>query len=687
MIYIVYYLLKVLCCSLVLFGYYYIALRNKQFHQWNRFYLLLIVSASLIIPCIEFNIVQTSSDAKPIQLLHAVYSANPFVTEAASQEKHSISFDQVVFACYLVVSLLLLVQLSRSIYRIVKIINSHVAVLLHSAKFINTDIEGTPFSFLKFIFWNRNIDLDSENGRKIFRHEMVHVREHHTLDNLFMRLVLIFYWFNPVFWLIQREMKMIHEFIADEEAIGSSNTNDFAAIVLQASYPAYYNTLTSQFFQSSIKRRLAMIRKSNNKKISYWSRLLVLPVIAVVTLAFTIKTKSTGLESRALLANEIKVIIDPAHGGQTGSRAEQLFEDEIVLQLAKRIQETNTNSKIKIVLTRQSDENVSLQERVNFARKENADVFISLHMNAAPDASSSPLTPQEENNGIEITVSEKGGAFQAHAELLGSGMINELQSVYQTKNKLFKRQAGIYVLDKNICPAVLIDCGFITNEKDRSFMRDPGNQKIIAQRILKGIERYAAAIENHQAQPAMQTNDAADTVPKLYYKGKEITSISVRPTHKVHLTFKDKSTAIITMEEATKNKIVLPPPPPPLPATSQQKKELEEALLIIDGEEKGKLGTPADLEKLVPADRQVKEVHVYKAQEAIAKYGKKGEHGVISLTTEEKPAPPPPPPAPLKEVEKVIEPKEKLEEQHVQLEVRQSEPKKKQSALREVPAK
>src|SRR5215203_4123048 len=71
MIAFLYYLLKVMICSGLLFCYYHIALRNKLFHQWNRFYLLATIVLSLTIPCLEVNIWDTSreSTVTNIQLL------------------------------------------------------------------------------------------------------------------------------------------------------------------------------------------------------------------------------------------------------------------------------------------------------------------------------------------------------------------------------------------------------------------------------------------------------------------------------------------------------------------------------------------------------------------------------------------------------------------------------------------
>lgn len=295
MIALAYYLLKVAICSGILFLYYYIALRNKVFHQWNRFYLLLAVIISLIVPIVQITIMHRIEEqsSKTIQLLQVVQSPNDFLEEVIITTHHSITMAQWVMYGYLLISIFLLFSLVFSLFKIISLIKSHVVKLIGSIKFVNTKAPGTPFSFFRFIFWNDDIDLQSETGQQIFQHELVHVQEKHTWDKIFMQVVIIVFWCNPFFWLIRRELKLIHEFIADQKAVGQHGTEAFAAMILQSTYPQQFHSITNQFFQTSIKRRLSMLMKIQNPKISYISRVLVLPILAFIVLAFTIKTKLT----------------------------------------------------------------------------------------------------------------------------------------------------------------------------------------------------------------------------------------------------------------------------------------------------------------------------------------------------------------------------------------------------------
>ena len=495
MIAFAYYLLKVIICSGLLFLYYHAALRNKLFHQWNRFYLLATIVLSLIIPCLQFNVwsATTENNNDKIHLLQVVYSADEYVAEINSG-RTDLSIEQWATIAYSVASAVVLALFILALLRIRSIIRSHSIMLIDDIKFVNTEEKDSPFSFFNYIFWNRQIELNSPSGEHIFQHELVHVRERHSFDKIFLQLILIGCWCNPFFWLIRRELRMIHEFIADKKSVGQSDAHAFATMILQATYPNHYTHLTSQFFQSSIKRRLTMLTKKHNPKFNYISRILALPLFAFIVLAFTIKAKQEEKRIIQGLEKEITVVIDAAHGDRTGARTENIYEDDLVLEIAKTVQEINSNDKIKILLARGNEQMISLKERIEFARKNNADLFISLHVNAKVNGNDPRNFSQKAGTeGLEVYVSRKDPAYQAQSELLGSVMVKELSTLYVTNKDLLTRATGIWVLDHNVCPSVLIECGYLSDKEDRAFIIKKENQKLIAEKILNAIEVYAAS--------------------------------------------------------------------------------------------------------------------------------------------------------------------------------------------------
>jgi hypothetical protein len=286
-----YYLLKVTVCSGVLFLYYYAALRNKDFHQWNRFYLLISTALSLLLPLgfISFT-PQSGAGSNAINL---VYAANGYLQELDLRSAAKGAPIPWMEAGYSLVCLFFLLSFIKALLRIRKIASVHKVQYIGTIKFFDTEEAGTPFSFLHYLFWNKKIDLHSQTGQQIFGHELVHMEEKHTLDKLFMQLALIAAWANPFFWLIRKELSVLHEFIPYKNAAGQHGTAALAAMILQSAFPDQFHKITNPFFHSSIKRRFAMLTKAQKTRISYASRIAVLPLAVLVGFAFTAKPEKS----------------------------------------------------------------------------------------------------------------------------------------------------------------------------------------------------------------------------------------------------------------------------------------------------------------------------------------------------------------------------------------------------------
>ena len=164
---IAYYLLKVIICSGILYGYYRIALHNKIFHRWNRFFLLGVVITSLSFPLIRINILHNpADDGQIVKLLNVVTTGDEYVHEVSRNGSFHISGEQVAVAAYIMVSLALLVVLVHTLIRLSRMARHNPLQKIHHILLVQTEEKGTPFSFFRYIFWNRNIDLHSDAGAK-----------------------------------------------------------------------------------------------------------------------------------------------------------------------------------------------------------------------------------------------------------------------------------------------------------------------------------------------------------------------------------------------------------------------------------------------------------------------------------------------------------------------------------------
>jgi hypothetical protein len=171
MIVLGWYLLKVIICSGILCGYYFIALRNKRFHRWNRFFLLASVVLSLLLPLIKINIFQNADadSGAVIQMLQTISYGDEVVIEYSRKGFH-IDSQILLASTYLAGSLVFTGLLFIALYRIKKLKKKFPETDIEGVRFIETNAKGTPFSYFNSIFWNNAIDLYSRAGKHIFNH-------------------------------------------------------------------------------------------------------------------------------------------------------------------------------------------------------------------------------------------------------------------------------------------------------------------------------------------------------------------------------------------------------------------------------------------------------------------------------------------------------------------------------------
>lgn len=294
------YLLKTILVSGILLAYYWIALRDKKFHYYNRFYLLSSSVLSLVVPLLNFDWFTVEEPA-------LIYSSNELIqfvlpTTTGHNGVHLDWADYVLIITG-VITIALLGLLFFHIIKIQFLKNRSEVTKMDGFDFINTNEENAPFSFLNNLFWKQSISLQEEGGQQIFKHEITHIQQMHTWDRIYCQIIASIFWMNPFNWIIQKELVAIHEFIADEEAVGNSNVAAFAKMLLQTHYGNHFLNPTHSFFYSSIKRRLAMLKQTSNPTYSYLRRVMVLPVLVIAISLVSIK-----VHAREKIENKVESI-------------------------------------------------------------------------------------------------------------------------------------------------------------------------------------------------------------------------------------------------------------------------------------------------------------------------------------------------------------------------------------------
>ena len=206
-------------------------------------------------------------------------------------------------------------------------------------------------------------------------------------------------------------------------------------------------------------------------------------------------TLKPAMDPLALRLGSRKVVIDPGHGGtETGARNETLgiFEKDLNLDVAIRVRELLEEVGVNVVMTRYDDRVVALDERLKIANRAKPALFASIHFNSAPNLEAEGietyvLTPPIAVSSNDSLSSLKQGRLSGNrfdyanfeiGYLLQHKLVADLQRV----DRGLKR-ARFKVLTELPCPGILVECGFLSNEKEALLVNTP----VFRQRLAKSL--------------------------------------------------------------------------------------------------------------------------------------------------------------------------------------------------------
>ena len=218
------------------------------------------------------------------------------------------------------------------------------------------------------------------------------------------------------------------------------------------------------------------------------------------------------------------VVIDPGHGGYDSGTAAgaPLLEKDIALQIALRLQGELEHRGVRAILTRTDDYFVTLADRTAFANKASADLFISIHLNSSPDAATTGIETYYLNNttdraAIRLAAMENasGGAYSTAAGGDLNYILSDMRQQYKANesvalasmieaetaadlnaslgvrvNALGAMRGPFYVLVGAQMPAVLVECGFLSNRDEAARLASVPYQQMLAQGIAEAAVHY-----------------------------------------------------------------------------------------------------------------------------------------------------------------------------------------------------
>jgi N-acetylmuramoyl-L-alanine amidase len=486
------FVIKSIVVSGILSAWYLLALKNKPLHHYNRFYLLLTLGASMLIPLLSFKwspiLQKTPILLQSVQALaHTVSDADGAHLVTLQAPAAGISWSFIVVAVAALISILLVARLLTQIVWVLHLASQFPNTVVEQITVVQTNLPKAPFSFLNRIYWRDTLPMHTDSGKMILRHELAHIRQKHTYDKLVCQLLTSIFWINPFYWIIQKELEMVHEFIADEQAVahnsegtsGQDTTVAFAKMLLHAHNPSINFSPEHQFFASPIKRRLTMLQTNNTVRASLLRRSAVLPLIAGTILIFAFSppkaTKFLGIKSN----KKIVLVVDASHGGtDLGCRSGSLTEKDLSLKVAKRILQLAPSYNIEVHLTRTDDRQMTLDERLDFSNKLQPDDLLSIHVDDKPGKEIGKGT-------FDIAINNKNAKATESSKLAYAILKHASRPEWEQTNALAERNPKI--LGGSTSAAALIEIGDIKNKNQMQHITDETKLDELCSHILEGV--------------------------------------------------------------------------------------------------------------------------------------------------------------------------------------------------------
>jgi hypothetical protein len=277
------YLLKVSVIWIVLYLIYVIGLKKLTFFNNNRAYLLISVLIGLILP-LAAPLLYVS---KPELILEATEPLNltylQLMTLLYQEEEKDFYyyFGQFMVGAYALGCIFMLLRFILGLRGIAKIYIKGEKKKENDFTMVFSDQIFLPFSFFHFVFISRSLPF-GDKIQKVLTHEIAHVRQWHSLDVLFLEIVQIFFWFNPIIKFYKKSIKDAHEFLADH-VTSVENKKDYIGLLLKATSADFELHLANSFFNSQILNRITMLNSSRSKTQSVLRYLVLVPMLAGFT--------------------------------------------------------------------------------------------------------------------------------------------------------------------------------------------------------------------------------------------------------------------------------------------------------------------------------------------------------------------------------------------------------------------
>lgn len=272
------YLLKVNLSIAVFYLVYRICFGRDTFFTLRRFILLAMIVVSVGYPFLDISFwIKQTPAINEVAVIYMQFFPEPTIPSSDVTVK-TFPYENIALCIYTVIAGFFLLRLLVRLASIIRFRYHCMPVEINSQQACLIQKEANPFSFFNWIFVNPSMHQPAEI-HEIMTHELVHVRQFHSIDILLSELTCVFCWFNPFAWMLKDEVHRNLEFLVDNQVIRSGiDSQGYQHHLLRLAGNPTSLVIANQFRNFPLKERIMMINAKQSSKIKLIAYTLLLPL-------------------------------------------------------------------------------------------------------------------------------------------------------------------------------------------------------------------------------------------------------------------------------------------------------------------------------------------------------------------------------------------------------------------------
>lgn len=311
------YIVESTICLSILYGFYKYIFYRFTYFEWNRFYLLISIVISFVIPFLHFKSLQIeiadNSLLKQNNLVFYLSEGQNFVN--LNESRWQIWLNKLktneyvsIFNLFLIIYISGIIRYSfkfiRTLISINRLIKKSKVIDYKNYKLVKTKVNLPAFSFIKHIFVSKKFEeLNKNEQKQIIEHEIIHLKQFHAVDNIIFELVSIVFWFNPLMKKLKNSVKEIHEYIVDNVLSQKSGDHNYSELMIRLSGKTKA-TVANAYKPKQVTNRISLLFNKEPEKIRKMRFILSFPVWFLMIFSYL------------LLINTFNGFINPTYASQ-----------------------------------------------------------------------------------------------------------------------------------------------------------------------------------------------------------------------------------------------------------------------------------------------------------------------------------------------------------------------------------